>query len=57
MKDEIIQEVWKAKDTISAEHQHDVRRLVESLRAKEKTSGARVIDLHARLHTESRTAR
>ena len=54
MKDEIIQEVWKAKDTISAENHHDVRRLVESLRAKEKASGARVVDFHSRLHTESR---
>jgi hypothetical protein len=57
MKDEIIQEVWKAKDSISAEHHHDVRRLVQSLRAKEKSSGARVLDLHARLHSESRTSR
>ena len=55
MKDEIIQAVWKAKDSISAEHHHDVKRLVQSLRAKEKASGARVVDLHARLHTESRT--
>lgn len=55
MKDEIIQEVWKAKDAISAEHNHDVRRLVESLRAKDKSSGALVVDLHARLHTNSRT--
>ena len=55
MKDEIIQEVWHAKDTISAENHHDVRRLVESLRAEEESSGARVVDLHARLHTESRT--
>jgi hypothetical protein len=55
VKDEIIEEVWKAKDAISAEHDHDVRRLVESLRAKEKTSGARVIDLHARLRPGNRT--
>ncbi|MCX7012311.1 MAG: hypothetical protein NTW86_07070 [Candidatus Sumerlaeota bacterium] len=55
MKDEIIQEIWKAKDSISAKHGHDVKRLVEHLRAKEKASGARVVDLHARQHTESRT--
>ena len=54
MKDEIMQAVWKAKDTIAAEHHHDVRRLVQSLRAKEKSSGARVVDLHARLHSDSR---
>ena len=55
MKDEIIQEVWKAKDAISAKHHHDVRRLVEHLRAVEKSSGSRVVDLHARQHSDSRT--
>lgn len=57
MKDEIIQAVWEAKDAISAEHQHDVRRLVESMRAKEKVSEARVIDLRARSHSDSRQTR
>ena len=56
MKDEIIQEVWKAKDAISAKHHHDVRRLVATLRAEEKSSGAHIVDLHARLHTDSRTS-
>ena len=50
-----IQEVWKAKDAISAKHHHDVRRLVEHLRAVEKSSGSRVVDLHARQHADSRT--
>ncbi len=55
MKDEIIQEVWKAKDAISAEHHHDVKQLVKTLRTEEKSSGARIVDLHARLHSESLT--
>lgn len=55
MKDEIIREVWNAKDSISAKCNHDVRRLVETLRAKEKSSGACVVDLHSRLHAERRT--
>ena len=55
MKDEVITEVWKAKDAISAEHQYDVKRLVEHLRAKEASSGARVLDLHARHKSDSRT--
>ena len=54
MKDEIIQEVWRAKDAIATRHKHSVKRLVEYLRAKEKSSGTRVIDLHARWQTESR---
>ncbi len=53
MKDEIIQEVWKAKDTIAASHHHNMKELVEHLRAKEETSGSRVVDLHAQRQTES----
>jgi len=53
MKDEIIQELWRAKDAISAKHQHDVKRLVEDLRTAEKSSGCRVVDLHARHQSDS----
>jgi len=55
MKDKIIQELWKAKDAISAKHQHDVKRLVDDLRAAEKASGYRVVDLHARAKSDSQT--
>ena len=55
MKDEIIQELWEAKDAISAKHQHDVKRLVEDLRAAEKSSGYRVVDLHARAKSDNQT--
>lgn len=57
MKDEIIREVWNAKDSISAKCHHDVERLVETLRAKEKSSGARIVNLHARQHTENAESR
>jgi len=55
MKDEIIQELWKAKDAISARYQHDVKRLVDDLRAAENSSGSRVVDLHARAESDSQT--
>ena len=55
MKDEVIAEVWKAKDAISAEHQYDVKRLVRHLRNEEALSGSRVFDLHARQHSDCRT--
>ncbi|MCP4379716.1 MAG: hypothetical protein GY794_26545 [bacterium] len=55
MKDKIIQELWKAKDEISARHQHDVKRLVDDLRAAENSSGSRVVDLHARAKSDSQT--
>jgi len=55
MKDKIIQELWKAKDAISAKYQHDLKRLVDDLRAAEKASGYRVVDLRARAESNSRT--
>jgi hypothetical protein len=57
MKDEVIQEVWKAKDTISARHHYDVKRLVEHLRSEQSSQGKRVVDLYARQHPESRASR
>ncbi len=48
MKDDIMQEVWKAKDAISARYQYDLKTLVDHLRAKEKTSAYRVVNLHAK---------
>jgi hypothetical protein len=48
MKDEVLQEVWKAKDDLAARHNYDVRRLAEALKAKEGTSGHVILDLHAR---------
>jgi len=48
MRDEIIQEVWKAKDAVAARHNHDVKHLVERLRSAEKSSDSPILDLHAR---------
>jgi hypothetical protein len=48
MKDEIIEEVWRAKDNLAAQHNYDVRRLATYLRAKEQSSGHATLDLHAR---------
>jgi hypothetical protein len=55
MKDEIIQQVWKAKDELAARHDHDVRRMAEYLRRKEQVSGHAVVDLHARHEANRRT--
>lgn len=53
MKDEIIQEVWAAKDAIAARCGHDVRVLVEHLREEErKTPDVRVVDLRANTPAE-----
>ena len=47
MNDEILQEVWRAKDEISAEHEYDVMRLVREMRSRESASSSRVVDLRA----------
>lgn len=47
MNDEILQEVWRVKDEISAEHEYDVMRLVREMRSRESASNSRVVDLHA----------
>ena len=56
MKDEIITEVWKVKDAISAEHHHDVRSLLKHLMAEEKSGNFRVVDLHARQCSSHQTS-
>ena len=48
MKDEIIQEVWKAKEDIAARYDHNIRVMVDHLRKKEHSSSALVVDLHSR---------
>jgi hypothetical protein len=56
MSDEIIQEVWQAKDAVAARHQYDVRRLVEHLRAEDQAAGSEVVDLRARKIGRERAA-
>ena len=51
MKDEIIQEVWRAKDAIAAKHKHNVEALVKHLRRQERNSSAQIVDLHSRRAT------
>ncbi len=43
--DLVLQEVWAAKDTLSASYGHDVSRLFTEARKRQKLSGHRVIKL------------
>jgi hypothetical protein len=45
--DDVIREVWQAKDAVAARYGYDVKRLAEHLRAEEKASDAVVVDLSA----------
>ena len=43
--DVVLREVWRAKDTLSATYGHDLDRLFEETRAREKNSGRKLVNL------------
>jgi hypothetical protein len=45
MKNEILKEIWRAKDALSAKYNYDVDAMFRDLREREKTSGHRYVDL------------
>jgi hypothetical protein len=49
MSDEIIQELWRIKDELAREAQYDVHVLCQSLRDKQSTSKATIVDRSASL--------
>lgn len=57
MKDEIIQEVWKAKDAIAAKHKYNVEALVKRLRLQARNSSAQVVDLRAQRETAAHSTK
>jgi len=47
MADEIIEELWRIKDSIANEYGYDVKALVAHLRAKKHVEDQQVIDLRS----------
>ena len=45
MPDEIIEELWKIKDSIAREHNYDIRALAAHLQSKKEAKRARAGDL------------
>jgi hypothetical protein len=45
MTDEIIREVWRAKDEVAKQFNYDVNALAAELRKREKESGRKVVNL------------
>ncbi len=43
-KDEIIAEVWRNRDAYVARHEHDLKKIVEDLRRREREHPAKVVD-------------
>ena len=54
MKDEVIQEVWRIKDFISAKYNHDVHALANHLRQSLRLSSEQTVDLRARRDSATR---
>ena len=44
MSDEIIRELWHIKDSIAAEHGHDIEALVSYLQTMKRPHGQHVVD-------------
>jgi hypothetical protein len=42
--DVVLQEIWRIKDKLSASYGHDVKRLFEETRKREKLSGHPIVD-------------
>ena len=47
MSDEIIEELWRTKDSIAREHNHDVGRLTEYLQGRTRAVRDRNVDGHS----------
>jgi hypothetical protein len=45
MTDEIIREVWRAKDELAKQFNYDIDALAAELRKREKESGRRIVNL------------
>ncbi len=48
MKDEIIEQVWRAKDALAKKYGYDVRAMAKDLQRREKMSKVPVVNLHNR---------
>jgi hypothetical protein len=45
MRDEILEEVWRARDEFAKKHNYDIRAMVATLQEKERKSGRKIVDL------------
>ena len=48
MKDEILDQVWRAKDALAKKYGYDVRAMAKDLQRLEKESKVPVVNLHDR---------
>jgi hypothetical protein len=46
MKDEVLEQVWRAKDAVARKYGYDVQAMAKALRMRERESKAPVVNLH-----------
>ena len=46
MKDEILEQVWRAKDAVAKKYGYDVQVMAKALQQREKKSKIPVVDFH-----------
>ena len=47
-EDDVLRDVWRAKEKLAAAYQYDVRALAKALRAKQGQDGRQVVSLEPR---------
>jgi len=53
-KDEIIAEVWRNRDSYTAEHHHSLAEMVADLQVRQRRSGCKLVDRRDRTSASSR---
>ena len=47
MSDEIIEELWRIKNSIARKHDYEIESLVAHLQTKQRSAGQQVVDLRS----------
>jgi hypothetical protein len=53
--DDVLREVWRIKDELSASYGHDLNRLFAEARERQRDSGRSSVNLQAKKHEEAKT--
>jgi len=54
-RDEIIDEVWKNRDSYTSKHHHNLAEMVAELKTRQERSGCKLVDRRNRTRRSTRT--
>ena len=54
-RDEIIDEVWRNRDSYTAKHHHNLAEMVAELKRRQERPGCRIVDRRDRTRRSTRT--